>query len=165
MSISVDYFFNHSHDLPALAGEINRWVGISLSPYEGNPEDLFGRFLGMELSLSKHNFENDGWELNFEDYTYYLGIRSPMPDADLRGLIFPTMSLLAFVLFHRMKITGMLVYDMQRLITCYKEKLNPETGELELYDTELWEVVRFPEYLNSLRKRSLEFIDTNHGEA
>jgi hypothetical protein len=46
MSICVDYFFNHGYELSALAKEINGWIGCSLSPYEGNREDLFSRFLG-----------------------------------------------------------------------------------------------------------------------
>src|SRR5262245_55192923 len=75
MSISVDYFFNHDDDLAAIAGKINSWIGCSLVPYEGDRKELFSRFLGMELSLSTHIFENDR-NLNFEDYRYHLGKNS-----------------------------------------------------------------------------------------
>jgi hypothetical protein len=71
MSITVDYFFNYPGDLASITELMNKSMGCSLSPYKDNSQDMFSRFLGMELSLSTHEFENDR-DLNFEDYTFYL---------------------------------------------------------------------------------------------
>lgn len=85
VSICVDYFFNRQSELLVLGQELNAWLGSSLAAQEADPEELFCRFLGMELSLSEHPFENDR-ELNFEDFRYRVGIRSPIPEADLRTM-------------------------------------------------------------------------------
>jgi len=147
MSICVDYFFNHPSELTALARDINGWVGCSLVPYDGNPEDFFCRFFAMELSLSKHSFENDG-DLNFEDFSYRLGIRSPVPDADLRTMQIPTVALIAYALFRRMGIVGMVVYDVQSLFARYEAHV--EGGLDELFDLVSNTVVRFPDHLETL---------------
>lgn len=67
MSITIGYFFNWPGNLSELAAQFRAWVGSDLQPYEGDPEELYCRFLGMEFSLSEHDLENDQ-ELNFEDY-------------------------------------------------------------------------------------------------
>ncbi len=95
MSITIDYFFNHSNDLLELTNNINLGLGCSLAPYEDDPENLFCRFFGMEFSLSRHNLENDG-ECKFEDYAYDLGFRVPAPDGDLRTIQLPTISLITY---------------------------------------------------------------------
>ena len=99
MTVCVDYFFNHPAELSSLADQINGWIGCSLSSYEENPEDLFSRFLGMELTLSRHILENDR-ELNFEDFTYQIGIRSPVPDGDLPSIQVPASVRLCFRLLY-----------------------------------------------------------------
>jgi hypothetical protein len=153
MSICVDYFFNHSDDLGPLSRKLSGWLGCSLAPYEGNPQDLFGRFLGMELDLSIHSFENDR-ELNFEDFTYRLGIRSPIPDADLRALQIPAMALIARTLFYRMNVVGMLVYDMQHLLARYEPRLDLKgSGSEEMFDAVLGEFVTLPDYFLKLHDR------------
>ena len=129
MSICVDYFFNHPSELTALAKDINGWVGCSLAPYEGDPEDLFCRFFAMELSLSKHSFENDR-DLSFEDFSYRLGIRSPIPEADLRAMQIPAVAFIAYALFRRMGIVGMLVYDAQSLLARYAARVEGGLDEL-----------------------------------
>ena len=149
MSVCVDYFFNHPSKLSSLAEQINGWIGCSLSPYEDNPEDLFSRFLGMELTLSKHALENDR-ELNFEDFDYRIGIRSPIPDGDLRSMQVPAMALIAYTLFRRMSIAGMLVYDVQTLLARYE--LRVENGLDELFDLVSNRIVRFPDHVESLVK-------------
>lgn len=152
MSITVDYFFNHSDNLLELAENINAWLGCSLTPYENDPEDFFCRFLTMEFSLSKHNFENDG-ELNFERYRYEIGFRTPVPDGDLRILQLPTIALIAYSLYRRMKIVGMLVYDVQILLAEYEERFNAQSNSLEIYDTISAEFVGFPRHFETLQKR------------
>jgi hypothetical protein len=165
MSISVDHFFNHEDELQALARKVNGWIGCFLSPYEGNPEDLFWRFLGMELSLSKHSFENDG-ELNFEDYVYCLSIRTPMPDADLRRIQIPAMVLIAYALYYRMNLKGILVYDMQHLLARYEDRLDLKgSGTDEMFDGVSGEFVIFPRHLENLSNRLHKMQLKNGDEA
>lgn len=152
MSITIDYFFNHSDDLPVLAKNINAWLGCSLVPYEGDPEDLFCRFLAVEFTLSKHDFENDG-ECNFEDYKYELGFRVPVPDGGLRIMQLPAIALVTYTLYRRMNIVGMLVYDVQILRARFEERLNTEDNSLEIYDTVSAEFVNFPAHFETLGKR------------
>ncbi len=152
MSITIGYFFNHPHDLLALAEEINAKLGYSFSPYQGNSEDQFCRFLGMELSLFKHTLENDR-EVNFEDFTYQVDTRTPWASADLRAMQLPAMALLAFALYRRMGITGMLVYDAQVLLARYEERLDSESGEMGMFDTVSDQFVRFPIHFDALHSR------------
>ena len=153
MSICVDYFFNHEDKLPALSRKIGGWLGCFFAPYEGNPHDLFTRFLGMELDLGQHSFENDR-ELNFEAYTYRLGIRTPIPDADLRRIQIPAMVLIAYALFYRMNLKGMLVYDMQHLLARYEERIDLKgSGTEEMFDAVSREFVMLPRHLDALDNR------------
>jgi hypothetical protein len=152
MSICINYYFNHPHDLSALTQEINGWLGCSMTPYEGNPEDLFCRFFGMELSLSQHTLENDR-ELNFDDFTYQLGLRTPVPDADLRSMQLPAVALMAYALYRRMGIVGMLVYDVQILLARYEERIDSELNEARMFDVVSGEFVRFSAHLDALYHR------------
>ena len=145
MSVCVDYFFNHQSELSSLVEQINVWIGCSLSPYKAN--QLFSRFLGMELTLSKQTFENDR-ELNFEDFTYRIGIRSPIPEADLRPMQVPAMAFMAYALFRRMGSAGMLVYDVQTLLARYE--VRAEDGFDELFDLVSNRVVSFPDHVQRL---------------
>lgn len=54
MSITLDYFFNHDAELPAVAQVMNRALGCSLQPYEGDPAHLFCRHLAVEFTLCTH---------------------------------------------------------------------------------------------------------------
>jgi hypothetical protein len=152
MSVTIDYLFNSSLDLTALADEINRWIGCSLSPFQGDKGDLFCRFLGMELSLQEHSLENDR-ELNFEDYTYIISFRTPIPDADLRGMQVPTMVFIAYAMYARMGIAGMLVYDAQILLAKYELRLNLTTNSEGLYDSVSGDFVRLSDHLEKVRGR------------
>lgn len=152
MSITVDYFFNHNQTLPELAENINQHLGCKLSPYEGNAEDWFCFFLGMELSLSRHSLENDG-DCNFEDYAFHLDFRTPMGNAELRPIQISTMAFIAYVLYCRMKIDGMLVYDMQILLAKYEEQLDVKNSEQALYDLLSNRFVEFPSHLEDLQLR------------
>jgi hypothetical protein len=152
MSITIDYFFNYSNDFPELTRNINAWLGSSLAPYEGDAEDLFCRFLPMEFSLSTHDLENDD-ELDFENYKYELGFRVPAPDADLRTIQLPAITLVAYTLYRQMKITGMLVYDAQTLLARYEERVEPENNTLEIYDIVSGEFASFPKHFETLQKR------------
>lgn len=155
MSVTIDYFFNHSDDLPELTRNINGWLGCSLASYKGDSEDLFCRFLAMEFSLSTHDLENDR-ELDFENYKYELGFRVPAPDGDLRILQLPAIALVAHTLYCRMKITGMLVYDVQTLLARYEERLEAEDNTPEIYDVVSGEFVSFPKHFETLQRRLSE---------
>jgi hypothetical protein len=123
-----------------------------LSPYEGDPEDLFSRFLGMELSLSRHEFENDG-ECNFEDYAYWLSIRTPAHLAVFRPMQLPAVVHIAFVMRYRLDIAGMLVFDTQNLLARYEARRDPESDEPTLYDLVSDGFVKLPAHLEVLEKR------------
>src|SRR5215475_335497 len=152
MSITVDYFFNYPEGLAAIAELMNKSLGCSLSPYKGDSQDMFSRFLGMELSLSSHNFENDR-DLNFEEYTFYLSLRTPWGLAALRGMQLSAMAYIAYVLYFGYKVTGMLVYDLQILLARYEERFYSEADEDWLYDTVSEQFVTFPAHISKLRER------------
>ena len=165
MSITVDYFFNYEGSLPVLAGKINSWVGCSFLSHEVTPTNLSCRFLGIELSLSTHSFENDG-EINFENYAYCLSLRTPMPDADLRRIQIPAMVLIAYALYYRMSLKGMLVYDMQHLLARYEDRFDLKlSGTEEMFDSVTGMSVMFPEHVEVLQKRLRRLEFENSGEA
>jgi hypothetical protein len=152
MSTTIDYFFNHPDNLADIAKSINPLLGCSLAPYEGDVEDFFCRFFGMEFSLSEHTLDNDR-ECNFEDYRFHIGFRVPVPDGDLRVMQVPTIALVIYILFSRMGVTGMLVYNIQTLLGRYEERILSEESKGDLYDVVSNELVSFPEHFATLQKR------------
>ena len=150
MSITVDYFFNYPEGLTAITELMNKSMGCSLSLYKGDSQYMFSRFLGMELSLSSHEFENDR-DLNFEAYSFYLSLRTPWGLAALRGMQLSAMAYIAYVLFFGFKVTGMLVYDGQTLLARYEERFYSEANENWLYDTISKQFVTFPTHFSVLR--------------
>jgi hypothetical protein len=155
MSINVGYYFNSDKSLNELTKEINSWLGSNLVPCEGDEEDLFCIFLGMELSIGTHDLENDG-ELNFEDYKYEIDIRTSMGNAVMRDIQISTVAFIAKVLYNRAKLTGMLVYDVQRTLARYVEKLNPEWNENDLFDSVSNKFVKFPQHSVDLHNLFLD---------
>ncbi|MES4793380.1 MAG: hypothetical protein C4321_10770 [Chloroflexota bacterium] len=133
MSVSFDYFFQSEKGLAELGQQIDGWLGCSLEPYQGNESELYGRFLAMEFSLrAAGGYENDR-ELDFQSFGFELGIRIPVPDADLRLVSLPAMLAAVYVLYRRLGITGMLVYDTQRLLARYGERTG-DAGKRSLFD-------------------------------
>ena len=152
MSINVDYYFNWPGTLGELAAQFRLWIGSDLQPYEGDPENLYCRFLDMEFSLNEHDLENDG-DLNFEDYRFEAGIRTPIPDNDFRTLQVITMSSLVYALFRRLGVVeGILVHDTQLLLARYGGRAGWH-GRAELYDSVSGEVVKYPQHMTSLMAR------------
>ena len=151
MSVNVSYFFNSDQNLKDLTKEINGWIGSNLLPYEGNEEDLFCNFLGMELSFGTHELDNDR-ELDFENYIYQIDIRIPWGNAALRDIQTATVAFIAKVLYRRMKITGMLVYDVQIILAKYEEKYNMQLQGNDFFDTISNRFVKFPQHLIDLDK-------------
>ena len=77
-----------------------------------------------------------------------------MPDADLRMLQIPAMVLIAHVLFYRMNVVGMLVYDMQHLLARYEQRLDlMGSGSEEMFDVVSGEFVTLPEHFLKLDDR------------
>lgn len=152
MSTTYDYFFNSELPLSALTEAINRAVGCSLAPWEGNAEDLYCRFLSMELSLGRHNLVNDG-SLNFEDFAYQLSLRIAGRDIDLTDMSVPAMALIAYALHRSLGIVGLLVYDVQIELARYVSNIDPESGEPWMEDVQSNECVVFPEHFEVLNRR------------
>ena len=109
----------------------------------------------MGLWLSECRFENDG-ECNYEDYRYHLSTRTRAGDADLRVVQIPAMTVIAYSLFRRLGIAGMLVFDGQTLLARYDQRINSELDYPELFDLVSSEAVTFPRHFNVLSKRAPE---------
>ena len=153
MSITVDYYFNWSGTLDELSTEVRTWIGADLQPYEGDPGVLYCRLLGMEFTLGEHHLTNDA-DLNFEDFRFEIGIRTPWPDADFRPIQLFTMASLVYALYRRLAITdGILVFDVQVLLARYEQR-SLSAGERGLYDTVSGEFVSFPHHPISLFSKS-----------
>ncbi len=126
MSVSVEYFFNYPKGLAELAADVNACLGCNLAPYEGEAENLFDRFLSMELSLRPaEGFDNDP-ELEFEQYAYYLDFRVSASELDALTIQIPAMLTVVYALYRLLEITGMLVYDTQHLLARYEEREFPD---------------------------------------
>ncbi|WP_334726093.1 hypothetical protein [Nostoc sp.] len=133
MSYKIGYFFNYPQDLAQTAKDINEWLGCSLAPYLGDTEDWFDIFLGMELSFRKvEGFENEG-ELDFENFRYEINFRTAMGGAGARPIQLPAITAVVYALYHRLGITGILVFDLQILIARYEERDIPDWDK-GLYD-------------------------------
>src|SRR5690349_928008 len=150
MSVNIGYFFNRDAGLTDVARELHAWLGCDLQSYANDPNDLYCRFLGMELSLRAHNLISDG-ELDFEKYHYELDLRTPAPDADLRPLQLMTMTSLVYAGYRRLKITGMLVFDVQTLLARYEARSSE--GSPRLFDVVSDRYVAFPEHWRDLARR------------
>jgi hypothetical protein len=162
LSITVEYFFNSDKKLPELAQELNLWVGSSLAPYEGDATDYFCRFLGMELSLSTHTFENEG-ACNFEDFKYYLSLRTSIGVADLRIMQIPVMIYIAYCIYRRLGLIGLLVFNGQIVLARYEEQFNQQIDALDLYDLQAGEFVDAPHYIDALSSRISKVFEPRGG--
>lgn len=148
MSVRVEYFFNYPKTWADLAQEVNACLGCSLASHEGRTDDFFDRFLSMEFSLHLAvGFVNDR-DLEFEQYAYYLDFRVPAGELDGLTIQIPAMLTVVYALYRSLGITGMLVYDTQRLLARYEERQFPD-GRC-LYDSV--SVTVFLEFSNHLRQ-------------
>lgn len=149
MSITVEYLFNFAATLPELTPRINDALNCSLTAYNGDADDQFCRFLGMELSLhADHGLESDG-DLNFSDYQYVLSSRTPAGDSVLRAIQVETMGIAAFVLRQKIGIAqGMLTFAVQRLLARYDDVDRIWTDSVSR------KAVRFPDHLMDISTRA-----------
>ena len=148
MSITVEYLFNAELDLDSLVAQLNKKLGFSFLPYECNSNNLFCRFLGMELSLITNHGLVDDRECNFEDYAFQIGTRTPISDGDLRPMQVESMCSLAFAMHRRMDVqTGLLSFDAQTALARYRMT---ESG---WYDDLSSSIVSFPQHFADVRSR------------
>ena len=162
MSITIDYYFNHPGDFDSVAEDLKLWLGCNLAPYEGNPADLYSRFLGMEISFGEHTLETDR-DLNFEDYRYFIGIRTPLPDAELRPVQILAMATIPYVLYKHLRITGLLVYDVEIALARYDSRPGPD-GEEALFEVLSNTSVRIPYHLRVIASRLPDHAFTDAAE-
>ena len=152
MSIYIDYLFNSDIKFEQLVKEINKILGSNLTQNETVEENSSGTLFGMPLSFYAHRLENDG-EINFQDYKYEIGVTTYSGGADLRNIQVLIVSLIANVLYRRMKVSeGILVFDAQLLLARYTEKFNSEIDGNDLFDIVSNKFVEFPQHLIDLDK-------------
>ncbi|MCG3134330.1 MAG: hypothetical protein HMLKMBBP_01635 [Planctomycetes bacterium] len=127
---------------------VSATLGVDLQPYEGDAEDLFARFLGLELSLHACDLERDRG-IDFSRYQFILSTRTPWGDADLRAYQLEATALAAYTLLVRgTPREGILVHEVQRLLARYT--VSPE-GQVR--DSVSGAAVSFPRHLQDLRAR------------
>lgn len=85
MSQTCDYFMNYDGSLAELADIVRFAIGVQLSPCDETSHNLCGFLFGMQFFLGTHDFENDQG-IAFEDYRYNLGLKTYLPEGDLRPL-------------------------------------------------------------------------------
>jgi hypothetical protein len=152
MSITVDFAFNASGPLAAVQRTANSAIGVTLQPYEGDTDDLFCRFLGLELSLhTTAGLEDDrdlDFNLDFTRYGYLLSTRTAAPSTALRLYQVEATALAALSLLLVGGVRdGLLAYDLQTLLARYTVD-----GDA-IHDAVSGEAVDLPQHLVDLRAR------------
>lgn len=105
-------------------------------------------FFGMEFDFYTHDFVND-CEINFEDYKYTLGLTTYWGIADLRDMQVSILASIAHLFYRRMQISeGIIVYDMQRLLAEYEERVVLE--DRGFFDKVSNEFVEIPQHFVDL---------------
>lgn len=143
MSVTTEYYFNAPLELPALAAQLSDALGCTLKPYEH--DEYFAHLMGMEFSLERNDFENDG-ELEFESFAYSVSFRTSWGAAHWRPIQLPTLLCVVRVLQDRFGYEGMLVYDLDTLLARYE----PTTFVDTLSGTTLND---FPAHLTAIHAR------------
>ncbi len=151
MSIWIDYFFNSDKSFDRLLKEINEQLGSSLVLSETDENNSHGFFFGMPFDFHTNTLENDG-QLNFQDYKFQIGLTTYWGSADLRQMQILTVASIAFLFYRRMQISeGILVYDLQRLLARYEEKITSDKSE-NLFDKISNKFVELPQHLVDIDK-------------
>ncbi|GAB1508904.1 hypothetical protein [Actinophytocola sp. KF-1] len=112
MSVSVEYCFRSSLELPALAAQLAPPLGCGL-PLED------ALLLGTRLTLERCEEENDG-ALEYEAYNYEISLLTGGPH--FRTTLIPTMLSVVRVLQELFGYTGMLVYNLAILLARYDDE-------------------------------------------
>jgi hypothetical protein len=146
MSVVVQFVFNGPGDLADVARAMQGPLGVSLLPYQGDPNDFFGRHLGIELSLPMQHLKNDG-ECDFESYRFVLDTRTPSGEAELRRYqLTATALLVGAMLINGVATDGILVQECDTLLARYAFA---EDGTLS--DLFAGTEVLFPDHLMQLQ--------------
>jgi hypothetical protein len=151
MSQTFEYFLNYNGSLAELADMVRAAVGVHLSPCSDTSDDLCGQLLGMDFFLGTHDYEDDQG-IPFGDYRYELGLKTFLPDGDLRSLQVAVMVAMPYLLYHRHGLTGMLVFDLQYLIASYEARVGAD-GKAALFDTVSATFVRLPGHWKAVSSR------------
>lgn len=123
VSVDLDYYFNSPQELAAVARQVNRVLGSTLAPYQGDPDDYFAWFMGMEFSLLPERGLYDDGELDYSSFRYSAGFRTTT--GTLLPIQLPVMLAVVRVLQCEARLGGMLVYDAQMLLARYVPKDPP----------------------------------------
>lgn len=121
MSVDLQYFFNSPLRLAELAEVLNGELSCTLKPYQEDETDYFTRLLGIEFSLSGHQFDNDR-DLDFDNFAYYVDLRTSWGASARRNIQLPLLLMIASVLQDRLGYPGILVYDIQTLLARYEQR-------------------------------------------
>src|SRR5579875_1174595 len=109
MSVSIDYFFNHTAPIDRLVDEFRLRLGFDMRPDEDNPSQFSGLLLGLACDLFRdHGLTNDG-DMNFESYRYQLSAWSSTIEMQRYQLV--RMAALVYGLHLGLGIGGMLTFD------------------------------------------------------
>jgi hypothetical protein len=148
VSITVDFAFNAAGTLATVLGTLNAAIGVTFQPYQGNPDDLLARFLGLEVSLrTASDLENDR-DLDFTNYGYLLSTRTAVPSAALRLYQVEATAIMALsALLAGGARDGLLSYDTQILLARYTV-----SGDV-IHDAVSAKAVHLPQHLVDLRAR------------
>src|SRR4051812_28627767 len=147
MSVTVQFAFNAPGSLAALQATVGGAIGVPLRPYEGDAEDLFCKFLGLELSLWANHLEDDR-ELDFSRYGFVLSTRTAAPNAARRLYQVEATALVALSLLLAGVVgEGLLSYEVQILLARYTVDRDV------IYDAVSAKAVQLPQHLVDLRTR------------
>lgn len=150
MSVTVEFAFNAEGDLQQIREMVNDAVGVRLQPYDNDENDLFCRFLGLELSLGLCDLVDDR-DLDFSRFRFLLSTRTPVPDSDLRDYQIEATAIAAnAILLRGSADAGMLTYEVQRLLARYTRLSGGG-----ILDGVSRAPVCFPEHLVEIRSRAL----------
>jgi hypothetical protein len=151
MSQTLDYYFNYDAELNGLADWFHGEIGANLSPCDPTATYYCGQLFGMDFYLGTHDLEND-MGIPFENYRYCAGLKTFVPNGDLRPLQVAVMIAMPHLLFRRLGISGILVFDAQQLIAGYEARTD-ENGIATLYDSVSASFVRLPSHWRELSSR------------
>lgn len=136
MSTTCELLFNSPRPLQDLAALLRQDVGVILNPPVSDGDAWTGTLFGMDLRLFECDYEDD-MDVCFSDYAYVVGLTS-WEMGLVQGAEMETIALIAYTLYRRAGITGIVVWNTQRLIGNYVDA--ECDGERSLYDrvTQTW---------------------------
>jgi hypothetical protein len=164
MSLSIDYFFNYSKNSEELIEDLHDVVGIDLVPSVVTSSFYDGKLLGMPLVLGSHDLTNAG-DIDFETYSYCLRLTTTAREASFRPHQVSTMAFLGYVLYKKLNITGILVFNREKLLSSYKERFDHSTGSRYLYDPVSQQAVCSQEHIDHILTKIPEEALTGTFEA